>query len=103
MIDLETERRELVRHDVDGARCIPRTELVAGIGREIRRTAGRCGAVDRGKEHEVAARIGDRSAAECYTDAIGGEPQTVVKHEAREVLRWSRRGAVHAADSSASF
>src|SRR5262249_1180423 len=57
---------------------------------------------DRRHEHEVAPRIVHRATAEREPERLVCEPVSVVKHEAREVLRGAT-GAAAAADAGATL
>jgi K+-transporting ATPase, c chain len=67
---------------------VPGFEGVARILSEIRSPGLRCGAVDRGKQNQVASRIVDGSTADRGCEKIIVEPNALIGHEAKKVLRW---------------
>src|SRR5438105_3745596 len=98
MVHLHSQRRKLIRHEIDRCAGVPRLEGITGIGREVWRSAeGGC-AVNWRNEHEIATRIVDGAAAEGKRRVIVVEPIPVVEHEAEEaLLRICAAGAAHAA------
>ena len=98
VIELHPEGHELVGHVVERHGGVPRRELVAGVLGEVGRSRGGRRAVDRRHEHQVAAGVGHRAAAQGQGVEVLGEPQAVVEHEAEKGLLRTplRAGAAHA-------
>ena len=78
---------ELRRHPVESNLVVVAVELVARILGEVRRSRGcRC-AVDGRQQHEVAARVVYKSAAERDAELVMVEPEALIEHPGEEVLR----------------
>src|SRR6267142_69367 len=59
--------------------------------------------VDWRQQNQVAAGIGDGSAADGQSEAIVVEPQTVVEHESEKILRRLPGRAARAAHAATGF
>src|SRR5882724_2093059 len=86
VIELPAECNVLAGHVVKRAGSVPGLERVSRIFGEVRRARGRCRAIDRGQQHQIASRIIDFAAAQRQTVAVMVKPETVVEHEAQEIL-----------------
>src|SRR5467141_2202322 len=100
MVVLPTERNMLARHPVKCSGHVPSLVRIARILREVGRSRGSRGAVDRRQQDQIPPRIIDLSAANRHTVLVSIEPEPIVDHVTQKALLGTLRRIAGAADAS---
>src|SRR5579863_347956 len=103
MVELRAESNVLAGHVIKGCGCIPGLVRIAGVLGEIVIAGSNGRTIDRRQQHQIASGIVNLATAQREAVKILVEPQTVVKHEAQEILLGSLGGIARATHATAVF
>src|SRR5258708_6544304 len=103
MVILPAKSNVLAGHVIESDRTVHAIKRITWILGEVRR-ARDCGrSIDGRQQHEITSRVVDSATTKGQTELVLLEPETVVGHEADEVLRGRTRLAAAATHSATAF